>query len=209
MSFPDPPLSRRAVMRAAGIAPVILLGKKAWAQPNQQNMTAFVQAAAPVPGDQLQTILGLAESQHQIVGASRDRFELVVRALWTHFLFGTGDVQVPDDEKIMEVAYAHTTGEKVAQNVKSGLFDPLGNHYLTNICAYVCGHKAAVVAINGFAGPSGHCDGDPSTPQPDPIVAQVPPRITAQIYKCAWNFTRAEMEQKAAVIGAPVAGGGC
>lgn len=206
MSFPDPPLSRRAVMQSAGLAPIILLARETWAEPTDENMRRLAEATAQVPEEQLKTIVASAKSQHQVDGR---KYELVARAMWSHFRFGAGNVEVPDTEGIMEFAYEYKTGAKVAENLKRDYFDPLGNHYLTNICAYLCGHKAATIAINGVE--DMRCAGRR-------IERKTPPRIDKTIYECAWLETEKEVKQKLAAARSlgnpalpadPLTGGGC
>jgi hypothetical protein len=179
-------------MKAAAIAPVIALGRKAWAQPTAANVAQLAAWTKPVPATELDQVLDLAETQ----GADRAKFELVARALWTHFTFGVGNkVTVPDS--IFLLGYTHNSGGFLVEHVKNDDFDPLGNDYQTNVCAYICGHHAALIALT-----SGKA------------------AIDEQIYKDAWKKTEEEMKQKiqkaAAAMGAmgktvkpPSLGHGC
>lgn len=186
MPFPDPPLSRRAVMRSAAIAPVILLGRKAWAQPTDEAKEKLALVTRSVPPAQLQAILIHVAQQDPDVDPVA--LELVARSMWAHFIFGTGGVDVPDNQNVMWEAYVFKGGI-VVNNVKDGNFDPFGNDYLTNFCCYVCGHKAAMIAIQGIDDPT--CG--PAIPSPTPPATAT---ITPAIYKCAWTLTQKEMQQK-------------
>jgi hypothetical protein len=168
VDLPSRRLSRRALMKAAAIAPVIALGRKAWAQPTPANVAQLAAWTKPVPATELNEVLALAET----AGADRTKFELVARALWTHFTFGVGNkVTVPDP--IFKLGYTHKSGGFLVEHVKKDDFDPLGNDYQTNVCAYICGHHAALIAL---------ANGKTAIDEP--------------IYTQAWTQTETEMKQK-------------
>jgi hypothetical protein len=159
-------------MQAASLAPVVLLARQAWTEPTDRNMKDLAAATAHVPKDQLEKVVAQAVTDHAV---DPNRFELVARVMWVHFLYGVGRVEVPPGEKILEYGYEYKSGGYVATNLKNNLFDPLGNHYMTNICAYMCGHKAATRAI---------------------AQDNANPKVTREFYRNAWDETEKETKQK-------------
>lgn len=155
-SLPRRPLSRRALIKAAAIAPFVALARKAWANSKPENMAAIA-AYAPISDVQLQAAkaAGKAHAETRKQALDLDKFELVVRALWLHFHLGLGVAQPDKDisEKGLLMALyngapkgGRKTGEIVVENVLADKFDPLGNDYQTNVCVYLCGHKVGITA---------------------------------------------------------------
>ena len=142
-------LSRRALMKAAAIAPIIAAARQAWADPTTRNVLEFMRVA-PMPADDVRYVRDNAGD------VDPDKIEIVWRVLWAHFQLGLAgvQVQVAPDFSLVQTAYLEpiaensdtTTGAKIAENVGLDKFDPLGNDYQTNVCAYICAHKAALLA---------------------------------------------------------------
>jgi hypothetical protein len=187
---PSRRLSRRALMKAAAIAPVVAAGRQAWANPSAVNLSALAMVA-PFPPAGLEYVR--TKSVADVPGVDADRVELVWRVLWSHFVWGLGKATRQDDVALVKAAYDEpvklgalkTTGTLIAENVQQDKFDPIGNDYQTNVCAYICGHKAALAAL-----------ADPNAPKP----------IDPAIYKVARADTQKEMSAKLVVARGP--GGG-
>jgi hypothetical protein len=141
-------------MKAAGIAPFIPLARRAWADPSPENMAA-VAKIVPIPAAQLKLIT--AEAKLQFPTLDEDKFGLVASSLWLHFHYGLGLVEVGPELKdnLLIVMYDEPltgkslkTGARVAKNIVDGKFSPVGNDHNTNMCAYICGQKAAYLAVS-------------------------------------------------------------
>ena len=184
VSLPRRPLSRRALIKAAGIAPFIALARQAWALPTPRLMAA-VADSVPIPAGQLAAATTEAVAVYPTLSVYK--FELVARALWGHFHYGLGGVCVSDSltptllmlmfNEPLEKDRTIKTGLKVADNIVAGEFDPFGNDYQTNVCAYICGHKAATGAL-----------------------ALKKTEIDEADYKAARTATEREMSDKLAVV---------
>jgi hypothetical protein len=168
-------------MKTGAIASLLAVGRRAWAQPTEQNMAAFA-GAAPVPKTELDWVL--SEAKTTFPNLDLNKFELVVRSLWTHFHIGLGKIGVWSDSALLRLMYDEPlmngltkTGSRVAENVANGKFDPLGNDYQTNVCAYLVGHKAALAVL--------------AKPGKDPD-----PKITPEIYQAARSDVEREMSKK-------------
>jgi hypothetical protein len=176
-SFPKR-LSRRALMKAAAIAPVLAAARQAWADPTTKNTLEFMRVA-PMPADDVKYVR--ETSTGDVPNVNPDRIEVVWRVLWAHFQLGLGGVSVAEGFSLTQTAYIEKiaegsntkTGARIAENVKLENFDPLGNDYQTNVCAYICAHKAALLA----------CAAQSKT-------------VTAEIYKRARQQTWEEMTGK-------------
>ncbi len=169
---PSRPLSRRALLRSAAIAPVMAAGCRLWTHPNQADMDIMMSATRSIDPAALKRIADRAVNQDHVT--DRDKFELVVRMLWLNFTFGLGNVQIKSGLDILELAYNKGSGAALVKNINAGEFDPFGNDHLTNFCAYVCGHKAATKAIAG----GGKME------------------VTKTVYEGSWDDTEREMKQK-------------
>ena len=76
------------------------------------------------------------------------------------------------------------TGNRIAEHIKNEKFDPLGNDYQTNVCAYLCGHKAAVIAAS-------------------------PPQPKTKIDKAMYQAARNQVETEMKLLGGGGSGFGC
>jgi hypothetical protein len=181
-------------MKSAAMAPLIAAGRRAWAAPTAENVQSFVKIA-PIPETALEAVL--TQAGQDVPGVDLAKLELVARALWNHFQFGLGKVGVWSDVELLQVMYTEPgtttpvkTGVIVADNVDK--FDPFGNDYQTNVCAYLCGHKAAKAALT-------------ASPPKD--------KIDGAIYKAARAETEQEMKIKLNKARAgeppPSSGAGC
>jgi hypothetical protein len=142
-------------MKTSAIASLLAVGQRAWSEPTAENMAEFA-CLAPIPERELAWIL--EQAKQDIPGLDEmelRKLELVVRSLWKHFHCGIGTIGVWSEPALLTLMYIEPlkggvkkTGTRVAENVNNGKFDPLGNDYRTNLCAYLVGHKAAMAALD-------------------------------------------------------------
>lgn len=170
-------LSRRALMKAAAIAPIIAAGRHAWATASPASMYALA-AVAPMPSEDVAYVR--QKSKEAFPTIDEDRVEMVWRVLWSHFQVGLAGVQPAENVSLTRTAFETkitdseiTTGARLADNINRGTFDPLGSDYQTNVCVYICAHKAALLAC-----------------------ASPDKKVTVAIYQEARAATQVEMSSK-------------
>jgi hypothetical protein len=144
--MPDRRYSRRTIVKAAGIAPIMAAGCAAWKDPSERNMQAVRECTTQVPEDQLTRVKEWA-IRDRLQPDKLDKFELVVRTLWCHFTFALGKIEIPKEMRLVEEAYEFNTGAALISNLNDDeddcKFDPFGQDYTTNYCAYSAGFQLA------------------------------------------------------------------
>jgi hypothetical protein len=155
-------MSRRAVLKAIGISPVILSAARATAEGEEALVRARAIAAASSPtiasGD-LDDVMSRAAAEYKKQnngkdwdGPTRDKYERIVRSLWGFFELGIGHVgqreklELKPAEGLMKEAYDYgktTTGVSLVTNLGNFNGDHGTTDMETEICAWRCGKAAA------------------------------------------------------------------
>ena len=140
--------SRRQIIKATASLPLVALACRALAEPTEENRTAMMAAAEDIPAPELKDILDDAQGRFSV---DRGSYETIALLLWNYFLHGVEqeggcDVEIPEANKVATALYGKA-GKPLADNLNNNEFPPDLKDVETNVCAFMCGQKAAQLAM--------------------------------------------------------------
>ena len=176
MTNPNPPLSRRTLMKIASVAPLVAATSCVTPSSVKQGRDDLLRLAGEVPEDQLKEVVKRARAGG-LKGSEEKTFTDVATTLWSYFLLGLGNVPIKSGEQLLIDAYVYKSGNLIVGHVNDGKFKDEAEHQLTILCAYTCGHRAACIAL-------------------DECGESMGPEVTRAIYRKAWDQTERVIKKK-------------